>query len=351
MLMDMFYDSVSIDRKLRRHFHPFMLDVHQRLHQLRMSGKREEMLSTIADEIATNEARLLCLDEFQVTDVADAMILRVLFEELFDRGTVLVATSNRKPQDLYLGGINREVFLPFIDLLQERCEILAVQEGPDHRLLGTLAVGAYHHPLGDKARQALDQAFANLADGGAVQHVKCQVMMGRTLDVPRAVPGRVARFSFDELCLQAYGAADYLALAQQFPALILDDVPIMYFNERDKIRKFIVLLDVLYEHGVRFVCSAAAPPEQLFQQPLPDRDFNGGHKDQALQFVENTSDPAYQATPPSFSQLMEGVREDEKFASSRAVSRLVEMASEEYLHATDDKRRRALDNPNKKTAA
>jgi predicted ATPase len=265
-----------------------------------------------------NEARLLCLDEFQITDVADAMLVKRLFETLFAHGCTVIATSNRAPEELYKNGINRPVFLPFIDVLKARCVVHHVDEGQDHRLLGTLAQGVYHSPLGAAADTAIDAVRDNLCEKGErAEPMDIAVMMGRTLHVPLGAK-QVAQFSFTELCERALGAADYIALAKRFPYVIVTDVPVMTFDQREKIRRFITLLDVLYEHSVRFICSAEAAPAKLFQMPASTPGMAAAADDGNTTSNSSSGEAVY----------------DEQFASDRAVSRLIEMQSEEYAANT-----------------
>lgn len=339
MMMDLFYDSVPPGiRKMRRHYHAFMLDIHQRLHRMRTApgGLSGDPLPKLARSFVEREAQLLCLDEFQVTDIADAMLLKHLFSHLFDAGLTLVATSNRRPEDLYLGGINRDVFLPFISVLKDNCCIVRLEDGQDHRLLGTISVGVYHTPLGPQADAALDSVFRTLsadgqegAEGKEVGPDVIEVSFGRTLNVPLASKGRVARFDFADLCTSAVGAADYIAIAKAYPAVIVANVPLMKYSERDRIRRFINMLDVFYEYHVRLVLSAAATPEKLF---VPDDSSAPGKQQQ--QEGSGQSSGQGQGQPHN--------REDEQFASSRAVSRLIEMQTSEYLEASAEKRAKVL---------
>ena len=273
MMMDMFFDTVpNTIPKVRKHFHSFMLEVHQRLHKLRQSpaqNKVTDPLAVIAREFVAKEGRVLCLDEFQVTDVADAMILKELFTHLFANGCVVVATSNRPPRDLYLNGLNRDVFLPFIGILERNTEVVPMEHMSDYRLLVTTEEGVYHSPLSPATAANIDHIFAKLAGGGEARAVTVEVMMGRTLTAAHAVPHRVARFTFDELCARPLGAADYYAVAKAFPCVIVTDVPLLYFDRREVIRRFITLLDVLYEHRTKLFISAEAPPSDLFR---PARD-------------------------------------------------------------------------------
>jgi cell division protein ZapE len=261
MLMDLFFGAVDVPKKRRVHFHAFMLDVHQRLHQLRQSGGKGEPLETLARTLA-EETRLLCFDEFHVVNIADAMILGRLFEGLFDAGVVVVATSNWPPDRLYEDGLNRQRFLPFIDLLKERMEVLELEGPTDYRLERLRELPVYHYPLGPVASRALDGIFKALADGAVAGPGELEVG-SRKLRVPAAAGG-VARFTFQDLCAQPLGAADYLALGRRFHSIVLDDVPLLTPDRRNEARRFMTLIDALYESRVMLFLAAAAPATELY---------------------------------------------------------------------------------------
>ncbi|MGE5146888.1 MAG: cell division protein ZapE [Candidatus Eiseniibacteriota bacterium] len=264
MLMDLFFENAPVEKKRRVHFHAFMLEVHDRLHQRRKkrkgAPKSDDMIGPVAAEIAA-DSWLLCFDEFQVTNIADAMILGRLFEALFAAGVVVVATSNTPPDELYKGGLQRELFLPFIALIRDKLDLLLLDGGVDHRRARLKGMTVYHVPPGPAADAALDAAFAELTDGakGALATLSVQ---GRTLVVPRAARG-VARFDFAALCGAALGAADYLALATHYHTLILAGIPRLPSDRRDEARRFATLIDALYEHRVNLIASAAAAPDAL----------------------------------------------------------------------------------------
>lgn len=307
-LMDMYYNCVSSPRKRREHFHHFMLDFHSHLHALRTSSTpaAPNPIPVIARQYAASY-KLLCLDEFQVTDVADAMILRTLFEALWAQGVVVVATSNRPPEDLYKHGINRDVFVPFIAELRRACEVHGMEDGQDHRLLGTVDDGVYHYPLDAAADERLAAIWQRLTEGEVVQPEKVTVMMGRFVQVDKAAK-QAGLFDFNELCNRPLGAADYIALAARFQYIVVRAVPVMRSDQREIIRRFITLLDVLYERGTRLIVTAAAKPRELFVDEEGRVIQAGGG----------------------------GGVYDEGFASGRAVSRLIEMQSAEYVKRQTD---------------
>ena len=261
MLMDLFAADLDGVRYRRVHFHEFMLEVQRRLHGLRANGGRQDPLDALAAEIA-KEQRLLCFDEFHVVDIADAMILGRLFEGLFERGLVMVATSNWPPDRLYENGLNRDRFLPFIALLKSKVDIVALDGPTDYRLDRLRDLAVYHHPLGPAADAALDAAFAALTDG--VEPEPLDLAVGtRTLHVPLATAG-VARFAFADLCNRPLGAADYLALTERFHTLFLEGVPVLTPNRRNEARRFMTLIDALYERRMMLFVSAEAPAEALY---------------------------------------------------------------------------------------
>jgi len=263
MLMDLFFAAADVPRKQRIHFHRFMQTVHERFHAFKRAHPEiEDPIPPLADSIASDSA-LLCFDEFQVNDIADAMILGRLFQGLFERGVVVVATSNIAPDDLFRGQPGRDAFLPFIELIKQKLDVLALDAGRDFRRSRLRGMRTWHVPADARADRALDAAFAELT-GDAAGRPETLAVMGRKLVVPIAAEG-VARFDFATLCGTALGAGDYLALATHFHTLILDAIPRLSPANYDVARRFITLIDTLYDHRVKLVASADAMPDQLYQ--------------------------------------------------------------------------------------
>ena len=266
MLVDLFCAASEVRRKRRAHFHEFMADVHDRVREARHALKMGQLVNgdpirRVADEIA-QETWLLCFDEFHVTDIADAMILGRLFTRLFEQGVVLVATSNVAPEDLYYEGLNRALFLPFIHLLQEHVDIVHLAARTDYRLEKLEGIATWYVPADDDAEVALDIAWQKFTGGFEGMSVDLK-MAGRVLQVPEAAMG-VARFTFGQLCEQPLGANDYLRLARDFHTIIVDRIPVMHHANRNAAKRFIILIDTLYENAVKFIASAAAEPTDLY---------------------------------------------------------------------------------------
>lgn len=267
MLMDLFFADAPVPKKRRVHFHEFMLEVHARLHRRReeLAAKgappEDDTIVPIARAIAV-ETRLLCFDEFQVTNIADAMILGRLFETLFDEGLTVIATSNRAPDDLYKDGLQRDRFLPFIELLKQRLEILELGGNLDYRLDRSRNRDVYLTPVGAAANAKLDEEFRALA-AGADGEPRVLRTQGRDVDVPRAAPG-VAMAHYLDWCDKPMGAADFLCIADHFHTVIMADIPKMGPDSQDKAARFVTMIDTFYEKKVKFICSAATPPQGLY---------------------------------------------------------------------------------------
>ncbi|WP_454816627.1 cell division protein ZapE [Labrys neptuniae] len=267
MLMDLFHEAVPAGVSHRRvHFNAFMNDVHERIFHYRneiRAGrvKGDDPIGPVA-EVLAREARLLCFDEFSVTDIADAMILGRLFTQLFAHGVVVVATSNVVPDRLYEDGLNRALFLPFIALLQQHMEVVKLEARTDYRLEKLSGGETYLVGGGPDVRAGMDAAFERLT-GRKEGLPLVLTVKGRALKVPQAAMG-VARFSFAELCGQPLGSADYLALAEHFHTLLVDDIPVLRQEQRNEAKRFILLIDCLYDRGAKLVASAAAEPTGLY---------------------------------------------------------------------------------------
>ncbi|QRM53441.1 cell division protein ZapE [Sinorhizobium sp. BG8] len=301
MLMDMFFELAPARRKRRAHFHEFMADVHERIHKHRQQLKNGETKQ--ADPVPPvaaaliEEARLLCFDEFSVTDIADAMILSRLFAELFARGCILVATSNVEPDNLYKDGLNRGLFLPFVGLLKKHVEVVALDSDTDYRLEKDAGLPVFRYPLGPESDAAMDAAWHREAEGEQVNSSEIAIK-GRRIVVPVAA-GKSARFSFADLCERPVGAADYLAILERYDTLFVDHIPFLGADKRNETKRFINLVDTIYDQGARLFASAAAAPEKL----LVTRKGTEG------------------------------------FEFDRTVSRLIELRSEDYYRNFVEKRR------------
>jgi len=268
MLMDLAFDHIAVTPKRRVHFHAFMLEIHQRLRAARASEDGDP-IDEVADGVAA-EARLLAFDEMIVNNPADAMIVSRLFEKLLAAGVKVVTTSNRPPIDLYKDGLNRELFLPFIDLIENRMDVVAVDGATDYRLDRLAGVEVWRVPNGPEATQSLSDAFFKLTDYAVEDRAKVpaeelDVGGGRTMHVPKSLKG-VAVFSFKRLCGDARGAADYLAIAHRFHTVIIVGIPVMGRAMRNEASRFATLIDSLYEHRVKLLAAADAEPASLYPE-------------------------------------------------------------------------------------
>jgi cell division protein ZapE len=266
MLMDLFFQHSSVEHKRRAHFHEFMAEVHERIYGFRQEIARgkipdEDVIGLTANAIF-EQAWLLCFDEFHVTDIADAMILGRLFARLFELGTVVVATSNVAPDDLYKGGLNRSLFLPFIAQITDHMTVLRLDARTDFRLEKLAGVKMWLVPADSAAAAALDKAWVRMT-GNAPCRPRDISIKGRTLHVPCSAHG-VARFGFADICEQPLAASDYLRLARDYHTLMIDRIPVMDYPERNAAKRFITLIDTLYDNGVKLMASAEADPLSLY---------------------------------------------------------------------------------------
>ncbi len=271
MLMDLFYDHCQVDVGCKKHvhFHAFMQEVHRRLHSFREAQKAGKVdnnrdgVEALAKIIA-DRAWLLCFDEFHVSDIADAMILGRLFEALFKRGVVVVTTSNRHPTDLYKDGLQRELFMPFIGMIQEKLQVFELDNGMDYRLERLRQMDIYITPADAAANSKLERMFRDLSIGADAKP-RTFTVNGREVEIPRTAEG-VAYVTFDDLCARPLGPGDYLTFAETFHTLLMKDVPVMKPNNRNEAKRFVTLIDALYDAKVKFICSAAVPPAELYSE-------------------------------------------------------------------------------------
>jgi cell division protein ZapE len=266
MLMDLFFQHSPVEHKRRAHFHEFMAEVHERIYGYRQNIARGEIADgdviTLTAHAIFDQAWLLCFDEFHVTDIADAMILGRLFSKLFELGTVVVATSNVAPDDLYKGGLNRALFLPFIAQISEHMDVLRLDARTDFRLEKLAGVNMWLVPADDAAKAALDKAWGKMT-GNAPCKARDIAIKGRMLRVPCSAHG-VARFAFADICEKPLAASDYLRLAHDYHTILIDRIPVMDHGERNAAKRFISLIDTLYDNAVKLMASAAADPVSLY---------------------------------------------------------------------------------------
>jgi cell division protein ZapE len=291
MMMDIFYDSIPLGIKKRRvHFHQFMIEVHDYIHSRQSDGVLEDMDAALPSLalVISNRSRVLCFDEFHVTDVADAMLLSRLFTAMFDQGISVVITTNWAPDDLYKGGLQRERFLPFIKLVKERMEIVNVESPTDYRARKLKEMSVYFSPLNATSAKRAEDLFQNLTDGeeGVQDLVNVK---GRTIQVPIAAKG-VARFGFSQLCERPLGAEDYLAIAKRYHTVFLENIPVLGYDRRNEAKRLMTLVDVLYDNHRNLVITADETPHKIYT----------GH--------------------------------DHAFEFQRTISRLLEMQGEAYLN-------------------
>eukprot|EP00933_Yihiella_yeosuensis_P050176 TRINITY_DN47938_c0_g1_i1.p1 TRINITY_DN47938_c0_g1~~TRINITY_DN47938_c0_g1_i1.p1 ORF type:complete len:593 (+),score=127.47 TRINITY_DN47938_c0_g1_i1:41-1819(+) len=304
-MMDMFHDHLPIEKKKRIHFHEWMIDVHSRLHKKQKgSSGNTNTADDLVEQVAAdmmNEAWVLCFDEFQVTHISDAIILKRIFSVLFERGAIVVATSNRPPEDLYLNGLNRPLFMPFIPMLKDFAHVHAIGDEVDYRMISTKDGEdnrVFINPNGPDEKQLLENKFSKIAQGKVINGAQIEAQ-GRKIPVPRcAEASNVGWFTFADLCDKPLGAADYLAVGTAFHTVFMADIPKLTLQERDQVRRFITFIDSLYERHTKFICTAELDPISLFQVTEEERKTSVA---------------------------------DEIFAWDRTVSRLIEMQSKQYL--------------------
>ena len=286
MLMDICFASIKIKKKKRIHFQEFMIDIHNRLHKIRDSKLIKDPLATVAEEVAS-EIKFLCFDEFQVTDIADASILKKLFTILFEQGTIIFSTSNIKPSNLYLEGLHRDRFLPFIDYIENDCLVINIDSDKDYRKNRIIDAEIYYSPLNNLTEEAMDKIFNNITNGSPYEE-KILFVKGREIRVERQALG-CARFDFEDLCVKPLGAEDYLAISKEFDIIFIEKIPILPSEKRNEAKRFVSLIDALYDNRKRIFISAEGQPEEIYKKG------------------------------------------DSQFEFKRCVSRLHEMRSKEYL--------------------
>lgn len=265
MLMDMFFDAIPFGIKKRRvHFHQFMIEVHEYIHSRRVGGVIEDMDAALPSlaSIISNRSKILCFDEFHVTDVADAMLLGRLFTAIFDHGVSVVITSNWQPDDLYKGGLQRERFLPFIELIKKRMDVICLDGEIDYRARKLRELSVYFMPLGSASAARADNLFSSLTEEEE-PYADLISVKGRTIEVPIASKG-VARFSFAQLCERPLGAEDYIAIAKRYHTVFLENVPRLGYDRRNEAKRLMTLVDIFYDHHRNLVITADEQPDRLY---------------------------------------------------------------------------------------
>ncbi len=285
MLMDMFYELVPFEKKRRVHFHAFMRDVHSRMHAWRQLRDYDDLIPNIVDEISS-ECQLLCLDEFQVHDVTDAMILSRLFRALFQAGVIIVTTSNRPPNELYQGGLQREQFEKFIELTERRMLVTELTSDIDYRLKQLKAMKqVYYTPIDEQALDFLYDSYSALTQNATSTPLTIEIS-GRKIVIEKNACG-IAWMTFEELCERPLGASDYIEIATEFHTLLLQDIPALSPERRNEAKRFVTLIDALYEHKVKLICTAAVPAEELY--PKGDGSFEFERTVSRLQEMQSES--------------------------------------------------------------
>jgi len=323
MLMDIFVDALGLSRVYSRtHFNTFMLDIQKRIHNFRLEGKhhnKENMMEIIVKDLVQNSS-VLCFDEFQVLHIADAMLLQRLFSLLWKNNVIVIATSNRPPEDLYKGGLQRQLFLPFIALLNKHCKVIHLKSETDYRMTGNKMVHVFQVLSTAEARKsAIDAIWEELTEKREGEPEMLN-LFGRKLYVPTQVKG-IARFSFNDLCDNPLGAEDYAKLATTYHTIIIDNIPQMDVSQANLARRFITLVDELYNHRVKLICSSANEPGNLFPTAIDSWKNNNNNG------INNKTETIIDCT----TTLKMG--DEEIFAFNRVVSRLNEMQTQNYLES------------------